>query len=257
MKRFLAGVLLVLSVFTASAQDSDDWNGYAAPSVHLSYPVSGQQKVFENTVKPTISAPGTYYMVGGWNHGYFGLQEQADGRKLVIFSVWDNALGRAKVTYKASGVTAGRFGGEGTGAQSFYNYNWALNRSYAFRVTAALSGARTVYTGWFNPGTGWVKLVAMSTPTNGEYLDGLYSFVEDFLRDGIGPEYTHRAVFGQPSVTSLSGVASRLRCARFTTDGNSDPRVDAGPTADNRWFLATGGSTQNVTTAIDDSMCVQ
>ncbi len=252
-------ILPALALVAAVAQAAD-WNGYAAPSVHLRYQATGTYKEFQNSVKPTISAKGTYFMVCGWNQGYYGIQQKSDGSKVLIFSLWDNGSNLAQVTYKAPGVTAGRFGGEGTGAQSFYAYNWSVGTTYDFKVTAELSGTKTIYSGWFNkPGTGWIKLISMSVVLGGKLLtaNSLYSFVEDFYRNGVGPEWTHKAVFGQPYVTTTTGTRTRVTCAKFTTDGNSDPRVDAGKTSDNKWFLATGGSTRNVTTSIGTLMCVQ
>ena len=81
-------------------------------------------------------------MAAGFRHGYFGIQEQANGRKVVIFSVWDPTKGnnsnavpeeqRVEVLFKADDVVARRFGGEGTGAQSFFEYPWKIGETCRF-----------------------------------------------------------------------------------------------------------------------------
>ncbi len=112
----------------SSAVADETLKGIACRSVHLGF--SGKDTLaFYNEVTPHTSAPGTFFMACGWNTGYFGLQELADGKKLVIFSVWDNARGddpnaveedvKVKLLHQDPAVRVGRFGGEGTGGQSF------------------------------------------------------------------------------------------------------------------------------------------
>jgi hypothetical protein len=250
----LVSVFLVIPI-SASA---DDWNGYAAPSVHLSYNPYGQIRSFQNSVTVNESALGSYFMVAGWSQGYFGMQETADGAKQLIFSVWDNGTQLAQVVYKANGVTAQRFGGEGTGAQSFYPFNWNVGVKYDFKVTTSTSRNLTYYTGWFNkPNTGWIKLVTLSVPVNTVLLEGLYSFVEDFYRNNIGQEWNHNATFGPAYYINSNNRTTRITCAEFTNDGNTDPHINAGTTADNRWFLATGGTTTNVNAKVGSTLCVK
>ena len=61
----------------------------AARSVHLWYRAP-EAVAFYNEVIVERSAPGSYFCVCGWNTGYFGIQELGNGKKLVIFSVWDS-----------------------------------------------------------------------------------------------------------------------------------------------------------------------
>ncbi len=64
----------------------------AARSVHLGWPAPDSDWFYrEMTVQESV--PGSYFMARGWNAGYFGIQELARGRKLVIFSVWDPSRG--------------------------------------------------------------------------------------------------------------------------------------------------------------------
>ena len=157
MHRILVSAVIA-SLFCPCLVVADErLKGIACRSVHLGY--GGEEKVaFYNEVTPRQSAPGTFFMVCGWNTGYFGLQELGDGKKLVIFSVWDNARGddpnavdedvRVKLLHQDSGVRIGRFGGEGTGGQSFYDLDWQLDQTYRFLVSAKANGNRTEYSGY-------------------------------------------------------------------------------------------------------------
>ena len=93
----------------------------AARSVHLGYPAP-DARLFYNEMTVLESTPGSYFMAAGWNTGYFGIQELTDGRKVILFSVWDPTSGddphavkqeeRVECLYNAptctSGVSAAR-----------------------------------------------------------------------------------------------------------------------------------------------------
>ena len=49
--------------------------------------------LFYNEMTVLESTPGSYFMAAGWNTGYFGIQELSDGRKVILFSVWDPTQG--------------------------------------------------------------------------------------------------------------------------------------------------------------------
>lgn len=227
-----------------------DWVGYAAPSVHLGYEVGGPCRAFSQTVQVQESARGSFFMVVGWSRGYFGLQELMDGSRTLICSLWDSSDHQkdALVEWKADGVRSGRFGGEGEGVQSFFSYDWKEGVDYRFELQVDVKGDRSHYTGWFfAPGQpGGQKLVTLSVPAKGDLILGPYSFVEDFQRDGRGPDLTRRAWFSPGQAWLADGTAVPARRARFTDDGNSDPRKDGGLVPDgSRFYLATGGTTKN------------
>ncbi len=184
----MPAVLVICGLFTAGAVQADErLKGIACRSVHLSYPQGGQVDAFYNEVKVEKSAPGTYFMVCGWQAGYFGIQELANGKKLLIFSVWDRHGGddpkavpddlRVKLIDHDPQVRIGRFGNEGTGGQSFFDYDWKIGETYRFMVSAKVDGNRTQYTGWFYvpESKSWKRLVTFSTITDGHHLSGLYS----------------------------------------------------------------------------------
>src|SRR5579884_2524834 len=122
--------------------------GVACRSVHLHFPAA-EGVAFYNEVTVEDSAPGTYFCACGWDKGYFGIQELGNGKKVVLFSVWDSNQDdprkvdedrRVKVLHKDDKVRVGRFGGEGTGGQSFFDYDWQAGDTYRFLVTARVNG---------------------------------------------------------------------------------------------------------------------
>ncbi len=99
---------------------------------------------FYNEMKVDRSANGSYFCVCGFSHGYFGLQQLVDGTKVAIFSVWDPDYpmdlaarpgdvpvdNRVQILFCDPAVKTQRFGGEGTGQQSFYQFPWDTDRTY-------------------------------------------------------------------------------------------------------------------------------
>lgn len=229
--------------------------GIACRSVHLQYKAP-KGLAFYNEVTVEKSAPGTYFCVCGFNHGYYGLQELASGKKVLIFSVWDPGRqddpgavqdeARVKLLYKDPDVRTGRFGGEGTGGQSFLDFDWKTGETYRFLVTARPDDQRTEFTAWFFPPgeKEWKKLAAFSTITGGKPLAGYYSFVEDFRRNRESTGHVRQASFGNGLVRGEEGTWAPIVEAKFTADSNPAKTIDAGQ-IEGRFFLATGGDTSN------------
>ena len=230
----------------------------AARSVHLWYPAP-DAVAFYNEVTVDRSTPGSYFMVCGFKHGYFGIQEKARGEKVVLFSVWDPTKGddakavpveqRVEVLNHGEGVDVKRFGGEGTGGQSFFPYDWKIGETYRFLVTATVEGQKTAYAGHvYLPGEkAWKHLVTFRTRTGGDRLEGLYSFVEDFRRDRRSATEVRRATFGNGWVLDADRKWHALGTARFTASNSeweAKETVNAGPADGGRFFLQTGGDTQ-------------
>jgi hypothetical protein len=231
--------------------------------VHLQYDAA-ESIAFYNEITVDQSAPGTYFSVCGWSGGYFGIQELADGRKLLIFSVWDSSQNdpeavdegaRVKLLHKDDAVRTGRFGGEGTGGQSFYDYDWQMGTRYQFLVTAKAEGKRTAYAGYFYvpEDKAWKHLVTFSTITGGKVLGGYYSFVEDFKRDRTSATKVREAHFGNGWVQAGDGAWSALRKARFTADRNPVTNINA-RTDQGRFVLSTGGDTRNTGTKLHETL---
>ncbi len=248
-------------LLACSASADERLKGIACRSVHLAYPApEGDAFYTEMTVEK--SADGTYFMAAGWSKGYFGIQELASGKKLVLFSVWDPASGnnakavdetkRVKMLHKDAAVRVRRFGGEGTGGQSFFDYDWQIGLVYRFLVTAKREDdAHTAYSGYFFvPETKkWTHLVTFSTITNGILLKGYYSFIEDFRRNRVSTTKERLADFRNGWVKEIKGGWVPLHKARFTADSNPALNIDAGSVG-GRYFLATGGGIENKTTKL-------
>jgi hypothetical protein len=234
--------------------------GIACRSVHLQWEAP-EGTAFYNEVTPLRSADGTYFCVCGFNMGYYGIQELASGKKLLIFSVWDpgrqndrNAVAeeqRVNLLYKDEAVRVGRFGGEGTGGQSFFDYVWKTGETYRFLVTAEAASSRTAFAAWFflPEKKEWKHLATFSTITGGRSLRGCYSFIEDFRRNRVSATKAREARFGNGWVKPKSGEWVALARARFTADRNPVTNINAGIASD-RFVLLTGGETRNTSTTL-------
>ncbi|GAA5483623.1 DUF3472 domain-containing protein [Haloferula sargassicola] len=227
-------------------------------SVHLAYdaPPAAWATI---EVTPTRSAPGTYFCALGFSRGYLGMQELADGKKVILFSVWDSPdpdnktdrpedtaeSRRAGVVRVGEGVREKRFGGEGTGSQSFFDYGWSLEKPVRFAVHAAADGGLTTFTGYFYDASRrkWQLMTSVRTATRGT-LTGLYSFIEDFRRNHESARQIRRASFTDGWVREAGGSWQPMIEARFTADATPAATIDAGP-AENGFFLQTGGATAN------------
>lgn len=261
-------ILLATTALTTTRIRADEkLKGIACRSVHLAYPAPVAVS-FYNEITIEKSAPGTYFMVCGWGKGYFGIQELANGKKLVLFSVWDPGNQddpktvkeevQVKTLHKGEGVRVGRFGGEGTGGQSFFDYDWKIGETYRFLVTAKAVEKRSEYSGYFYipEKKEWRHLVTFSTPTGGDLLKGDYSFVEDFKRDKVSTTHTRRARFGNGWVETVDGKWQPITRAKFTADANPVTNIDAGLDNDH-FFLATGGEIENNTVPLRSFMEIE
>ncbi|HEV3437445.1 MAG TPA: DUF3472 domain-containing protein [Gemmata sp.] len=255
--------IVSLACSTVFLKADERLEGIACRSVHLAF-TAGEGVAFYNEVTVVKSAPGTYFCACGWNKGYYGIQEKGDGKKVVIFSVWDsnqnNAKAveddkRVKMLHKDEKVRVGRFGGEGTGGQSFLDYDWKVGETYRFLVTAKVDGNRTEYAGFFGvpEEKEWKHLITFSTVTEGKNLGGYYSFVEDFKRDKVSTTKVRTARYGNAWVKSVKGDWLAVTKARFTADKNPVTNINAG-IKDGRFFLTTGGETKNADTKLNESM---
>lgn len=251
---YLVLTALTMASLVPAVRADERLKGIACRSVHLGYPAP-DGLAFYNEVTIDRSAPGSYFMVCGWDKGYFGIQELGDGKKkLLLFSVWDSGQNdpkavstdkRVKLLHKDDKVRIGRFGGEGTGGQSFFDYDWKIGQTYRFLVTARPDGERTQYAGWFYvpEERAWKHLVTFSTITGGKPLRGYYSFIEDFKRDRVSATKVRAAHFGNGWVRNKDGEWIPLTKARFTADRNPVVNINAALDGE-RFTLATGGDTK-------------
>jgi hypothetical protein len=253
------GSLTVPAAFSVARTKVD-----ACRSVHLRYNYP-EAISFYNEVTADRSSPGTYFCACGFLTGYIGMQELQDGKKVVIFSIWEqdenndpNAISKSKrvrLLYKDQRVRTQRFGNEGTGGQSMLDYDWKIDQTCRFLVHAGLDGARTVYTGYFYipQEKGWLRIATFSTSVNRQLIAGYYSFVEDFLRNGVSASRVRKAHFGNGWIRNKRGQWIALANATFTGDERPWMNVNAGIDGD-RFFLVTGGEIRNLGTPLGKSM---
>lgn len=233
-------------------------------SVHLGYPapeaIKDEVEWFYLEVTPKTEPLWSYYEATGWHRGYFGMQVNSPTERRIIFSVWDagdEAVDRRKVDNenrvkllgKGEGVNAGDFGNEGTGGHSHLVYPWKLGDTVHFLMRAQPAEGRTVYTGWFRDSKAleWRLVSSFSAPKDGKYLDGLYSFNENF--NGANGHEQRVCEFGNGWLRSASGEWHPLLKARFTHDGHGkSERLDrSAGIAGKRFYLKNGGFLEDET----------
>ena len=128
------------------------------------------------------------------------------------------------------------------------DFDWKIGERYRFAVTASPDGDKTSYAGflWQADTNSWLHLVTFRTTTGGRRLGGLYSFLEDFRRDGRSAREVRRARFGDAWAQTPDGTWRPLHAARFTASNSeweAKETIDAG-IADGDFVLATGGATR-------------
>ena len=257
-------VVFVIALLAASAPAAESIGGKAparaARSVHLQWTVA-ESEVFYVEAVVEQSTTGSYVMACGWSGGYFGIQELRDGKKVVIFSVWDPTKGddpkavkaeeRVELLHEGEGVRIKRFGGEGTGGQCMTEFSWSIGETVRFLVRAETHGTsaeKTAYSGWLydSRAGAWRHLVTFRTRNSGKLLRGVYSFVEDFRRDTKSVDDVRHARFGGGWAKPKTGAWQPVTQARFTAsraDWEARDNIDAGVPAAG-FFLATGGETK-------------
>ncbi|QQL45926.1 DUF3472 domain-containing protein [Sulfuriroseicoccus oceanibius] len=263
----LGALALAASVVTSSAISPEELVKRQCRSIHLGYQAPpGEWAMVDVTA--TKSAPGTYFCAMGFNKGYFGMQELHNGKKVIIFSVWDSKSDprahiraddtpeedRVGVIEIGEGVRPDRFGGEGTGSKSFFAYDWKIDEPVRFAVHAKPEGKFTTFSGYFFDSKRKVwQLMAKFRTEHGEPLGGYYSFIEDFRRNYESAKISRTANFTNGWVKSTDGKWVPMVEARFTGDSTPSTNIDAGPIEDG-FFLATGGDTEPKTTKLWDVM---
>ncbi|KAL9979591.1 hypothetical protein ACROYT_G017272 [Oculina patagonica] len=184
----------------------DLYKTYRSPSVHIWWSAPENRQVqqegitwFYNEIKVTDTADSTYYCTNGFTGGYMGIQDRS--AKWVLFSIWDRTStddhpdaspdDLVKVLAQGEGVTVKRFGGEGTGAQSYLAYDWKMGHTYQLMVNVRpdVHGSdKAVFTGWFRiPELNVWRLLAsfqVRPKAVSKKLEGIYSFLEDWAGNG-------------------------------------------------------------------------
>ena len=178
----------------------------------------------------------------------------------MIFSVWDPTKGdaanavpveqRVEVLHQGDDVEVKRFGGEGTGGQSFFAYDWKLGQTYRFLVKATVTEGKSEYAGYFYlpESSAWKHLVTFRTRTGGEKLKGLSRLSRTSAATGRAPQEIRResAMVG----CRIQQVAGARYCvpALPRPEPLGKPKIRSTPAL---WaiafFLQTGGVTATST----------
>lgn len=158
-----------------------------------------------------------------------------------------------KLLHQDKAARVGRFGGEGTGGQSFFDYDWKRGTTYRLLVTARADGEWTEFAGWFfvPESQQWRHLVTFATLSGGKELGGYYSFVEDFRRNRESTKQARTARFGNGWVFSTLKQWEPLAEARFTADANPATNTNA-KLLDDRFLLTTGGDVTNTDVKLNE-----
>ena len=257
MDRSIFHILLLALAIASSASAADSKSPRAARSVHWGWQAPDAE-LFYNSMVVDESVRGSYFVACGWNTGYFGIQELANGKKVIILSVWDPTTGddpnavtpeqRVECLYNDPAMRIRRFGGEGTGGQCMGDFDWKIGETNRFLVRAVPDGTKTAYSGFiYDPAKKeWRKLVTFRTRTGGQPLKGFYSFVEDFRRDHKSAEQTRKARYTDGWVKTVGGDWVALNRARFTASSaewEARDTINAG-LEQNWFFLQTGSPTR-------------
>ncbi len=213
-----------------------------ARSVHLSYDVGEISRAYLE-VEILESHPSTYFMAIGFSGGYFGVQQHAGDNGMLIFSLWDAttekkranvpAEDRARVVEVGRGATGTAFGNEGTGVSARLLEPVKQGDAFSFYLVAEIEDTdtastriRTTYTAYAaRRGGAWRMIGKIDRPTTGTLIRGLYSFVEDYRRngqdDGVAardrsPYQRRTAIFRRGWVLPKTGSWVPIRGAKFT-----------------------------------------
>ena len=231
-----------------------------AASVHLKYPTEDTAKIigfYNELMVPEGNDPlYSYYMACGFKRGYFGMQVNSLTERRIIFSVWDAGneaidpkkvpdSNKVKLLGKGDGVITNEFGNEGTGGHSHFVYPWKAGEKYQFLVTALTDSAKssTIYSGYFfMPETGRWKLIAsFSAPKDGNYLQNLYSFSENFW--GVNGQLERKVYIGNQWIQKANGRWEEILTGKFSYDatGRSGHRIDYGAGVEGKQFYLSHG----------------
>ena len=245
---------------------NDFYFGRRGPSVHLNYKEPADEKIeyFYNEINVPKGEDviGSFFMANGFSNGYFGIQVNSSDQRRILFSVWSPYRtnnpeeipeeDRIRLLKKGPDVNAGKFGGEGSGGQSYRKYLWKAGTTYRFLLKGVPAGNNsTDYTAYFYaPEIGeWQLIASFRRPKTGTYLNRLHSFLENFIPSQ--GNITRKAYYQNQWVRTVEGKWYELTEARFTADNTARKknRIDyAGGSEGDKFFMKNCGFfSKNVT----------
>lgn len=135
---------------------------------------------------------GIYFQFAGSSASYMGIQRLAGNKGKVLFSVWSSYVTddpnqipadyTVTVLRKGENVTAQNFGGEGSGMQSWLDWDWKTEKTYKALVRIHPNGDNTTdFTGYFGDENGnWHLMAEFRRPKHDLWYKDPYAFVEVF-----------------------------------------------------------------------------
>lgn len=232
----------------------DFYFGRRGPSVHLRFDRPDEARDIryfysEISIPEGEDVIGSYFMANGFGQGYFGIQVNSPEERRILFSVWspyktDNPQEipeeqRIRLLKKGEDVYAGKFGGEGSGGQSYRKYMWKSDTTYRFLLKGEPAGDNfTDFTAWFfAPEIGkWELIASFRRPQTDTYLTRLYSFLENFIPE-MG-QFARKGYYGNQWVFDTEGDWFEITRATFTADATArkESRLDYAGGVEGRVF---------------------
>jgi hypothetical protein len=235
--------------------------GRRGPSVHVrARKPAGDMEYFYSEVHVPAGqdVPGSFFMCNGFGEGYAGIQVLSATERRVLFSVWSaystdnpNLMGKyapklVRVNNQPAhrpSITYTKFGGEGSGGQSYLRYPWQAGKTYKILTRVRphprpdLFPNSSLYKAWFHDGTGWIFIAEWRRveldpkdnngviPTTKWYTDA-HHFLENF-----NPETGNKTRMGtwdNQWYIDKNGVFHEPTAYRFTHDqtASNGDRVD-------------------------------
>lgn len=148
---------------------------------------------------------------------------------------------RTKLVKLGKDARSGRFGGEGTGGQSFVDYPWAIGENMRFLVCVKKWGnsrKSAVITLIIKAGPGILFPNGKRIPRKRNFPFSV-GFVEDFMRNFESAKKARGAFFG-PSFAYKDGKWHPNTCVTFTGDPTPSTNVMANIQPDGSVLLQTG-----------------
>lgn len=249
--------ILFSAASTVCAQSPEELAARQCRSIHVAHQgIPAQASALYNEVQAKTSAPGTYFCAMNFDDGYIGFQEQADGKKVIIFSIWDpvakgdnpNDVPEAERTALVKlgpNARSGRFGGEGTGGQSFVDYPWTVGERMRFLVTVNKMGPFKEISGFYydNKQKTWNLISRWKTHSSEKELSYAVGFIEDFRRNYESANKERAASFG-PCFAYKDGQWHPQTKVMFTGDPTPSDNVMAQIQKDGTVLMQTGGKTK-------------
>ena len=126
-------------------------------------------------------------------------------------------------------------------------YPWKTGDTYRFLVAVQPDGTHTTYSGYFYfpEKQQWGLIARFRAPKDGKYLNGLYSFNENF--GGANGQKRRLAEFGNQWIKTDDGKWIELTTAKFSHDptGRGDRLDYSSGVTNGRFYLSNGGFVAN------------